>query len=297
MREILCIGSTAHNFIPFFTAIAKHLFGRTGTAVRKSKNPRLVVYSFFSIKPAQRKVLRHYFGKVPVIFISGEAYDCSKKKYQLLLDTKLVPKLRNSKKKFSYLPFCALSFCERRMHSPRSMILRPAVPQKTKFCAFMYGHEVPFRNSLFDQLSAYKQVDALGKCRNLDKDLKGDRDFYSQELTYFDIAVQRYAPYQFVICCENTKQRGYVTEKIINAFLARCIPIYCGCPNIGKMFNPKAFINVSQSANWVQEVRELHENPEKLQNMLQEPCFSNNKLPHYYNPKHTAKAIKLLLKK
>lgn len=37
----------------------------------------------------------------------------------------------------------------------------------------------------------------------------------------------------FAVAIENTNHRGYFTEKILDLFLLRSIPIYWGCSNIG----------------------------------------------------------------
>jgi hypothetical protein len=39
----------------------------------------------------------------------------------------------------------------------------------------------------------------------------------------------------FSICVENSSNRGYHTEKIIDAFLSKTIPIYWGCPNLEEL--------------------------------------------------------------
>lgn len=44
----------------------------------------------------------------------------------------------------------------------------------------------------------------------------------------------------------STLAARYVTEKIVNAFLAGAIPIYWGSPFVLKMFNPRAFIFVNR---------------------------------------------------
>jgi hypothetical protein len=41
---------------------------------------------------------------------------------------------------------------------------------------------------------------------------------------------------------ENTSYRGYFTEKILDCFLMKTIPIYWGCPNIGDFFNKEGII-------------------------------------------------------
>ena len=50
--------------------------------------------------------------------------------------------------------------------------------------------------------------------------------------------------YKFCICYENMKnQRGYVTEKIFDALLAGCIPVYKGATNIADFVDSSCFIN------------------------------------------------------
>lgn len=47
----------------------------------------------------------------------------------------------------------------------------------------------------------------------------------------------------FSICVENSSNRGYHTEKVIDAFLSKTIPIYWGCPNLEELgYDPNGFI-------------------------------------------------------
>lgn len=41
----------------------------------------------------------------------------------------------------------------------------------------------------------------------------------------------------FHIAVENSRNQGYFTEKIVDAFLSKTIPIYWGCPNLGDFFD------------------------------------------------------------
>lgn len=41
----------------------------------------------------------------------------------------------------------------------------------------------------------------------------------------------------FHIGVENSRNQGYFTEKIIDAFLSKTVPIYWGCPNLGDFFD------------------------------------------------------------
>ncbi len=44
-------------------------------------------------------------------------------------------------------------------------------------------------------------------------------------------------PYMFSIVPENSRHNGYYTEKLIDCFVANTVPLYWGCPDIGKHFN------------------------------------------------------------
>lgn len=52
------------------------------------------------------------------------------------------------------------------------------------------------------------------------------------------------ARYRFNLCYENASNlRGYLTEKIFDAFHAGCVPIYLGAPDIAELIPPSAFID------------------------------------------------------
>jgi hypothetical protein len=54
------------------------------------------------------------------------------------------------------------------------------------------------------------------------------------------IAVAR--RYRYALVMENQRQPGYVTEKLLDAVAAGCIPIYWGAPDAGKLPGAEAFI-------------------------------------------------------
>ena len=51
-------------------------------------------------------------------------------------------------------------------------------------------------------------------------------------------------PYKYTFTAENAKEKGYLTEKIIDAILAECLCFYWGCPNIEDFLDPKAYIKI-----------------------------------------------------
>jgi len=265
-------------------------------------NPDLVFYTYWE------KTHHKYKNRSRLIFMSGEAADVHKYAYShLIIDCKLPLHLRPPQVPFVFLPFFALSFWERYRHTPQDLIkpetLSLTTP-KSKFCAFMYNHDVAFRNDLFRRINQYKHVDALGKCMNNTRlsaqQLKQKRFLYQEgQVTFYDTAVDEYRPYKFMIACENCHVDGYVTEKIINGMLAGCIPIYSGAPDIAKYFNPKSMICVDsfpspQAA--LDYIIKVDQNDELYNQMLREPWFPDNKLPSFFDGSEVLDRIKSVMK-
>jgi hypothetical protein len=65
---------------------------------------------------------------------------------------------------------------------------------------------------------------------------------YRGEVPVFD-KVSTLAKYRFALCFENTAFPGYVTEKIFDCFVAGCIPIYLGAPDIKDLVPAGTFID------------------------------------------------------
>jgi hypothetical protein len=62
----------------------------------------------------------------------------------------------------------------------------------------------------------------------------------------------------FSICVENSSNRGYHTEKIIDAFLSKTVPIYWGCPNLEELgYNPDGFIYCENEDQIIEAVNKL----------------------------------------
>merc|ERR1712129_221727 len=53
---------------------------------------------------------------------------------------------------------------------------------------------------------------------------------------------------QFVLVVENSQHPNYFTEKLLDAMLARCVPVYWGCPNLGNFFDADGVIEVQGGA-------------------------------------------------
>lgn len=60
-------------------------------------------------------------------------------------------------------------------------------------------------------------------------------------------------PYRFSVTIENMSSIGYFTEKLIDCFLSRTIPIYHGDPTIHSVFNKEGFLQF----NTVEELADI----------------------------------------
>lgn len=53
---------------------------------------------------------------------------------------------------------------------------------------------------------------------------------------------QLYRHYQFCLVFENSQSQGYISEKLLLAFLGGCLPIYWGSPEVLEIFDRRAFV-------------------------------------------------------
>jgi hypothetical protein len=65
---------------------------------------------------------------------------------------------------------------------------------------------------------------------------------------------------QFGVVIENTSYRGYFTEKILDCFLLKTIPIYWGCSNIGDYFDIDGIIMVNNIDDLIYKTNQLTKN-------------------------------------
>ena len=69
----------------------------------------------------------------------------------------------------------------------------------------------------------------------------GDRvDFFGGDFKHLADKWDALAPYKYTIAIENSSERFYFTEKIMDGFLAGCHVVYNGCANIGDYFPQSA---------------------------------------------------------
>lgn len=66
--------------------------------------------------------------------------------------------------------------------------------------------------------------------------------------------------YQFHIAIENCSIDNYFTEKILDCFITKTVPIYCGCNNIEKFFNDKGIIKFKNIKECIEKCKNINSN-------------------------------------
>uniref|UniRef100_A0A6C0D7M6 Uncharacterized protein n=1 Tax=viral metagenome TaxID=1070528 RepID=A0A6C0D7M6_9ZZZZ len=148
--------------------------------------------------------------------------------------------------------------------------------KKEKFCAFIVSNPTnDLRNNAFFWLNEYKPVDSAGRLFNtMGSDLFAGGGGGGGELRKHEFLKK----YKFCFAFENSSSQGYVTEKLIHAKAAGCIPIYWGDPKVERDFDPKSFIDarkIRSKEELIQMVKEIDENSEKYQEMFNTPALDD----------------------
>lgn len=128
-------------------------------------------------------------------------------------------------------------------------------------------------------LSNIDCIDLMGKY----EELKSTSCYHSQEL------LSVFSQYKFIICFENSKNDGYITEKLFNVFLAGSIPVYDGAPNLDDFINPAAILNY-QDPKFLKKLSLLNTNEKLYEITLRLPKISKN----YYNENWSQELQKFL---
>jgi len=135
------------------------------------------------------------------------------------------------------------------------------ISKKTKFCAMIAGNPEGLRVNLFNSISKYKQVDGYG-------------NMFGNPLrkSKFEILPE----YKFCLCPENSIYKGYVTEKIIDAYAGGAVPIYSGDQSVDYDFNNWSFLNYQNVENmdrFVEDIKHWDSMIENYQFTYQQPLL------------------------
>jgi hypothetical protein len=117
-----------------------------------------------------------------------------------------------------------------RAHFKKLLAARKLTNYSEKSFAFsIFGNPHPVRLKAIDSLDKISKVDVFGRVTGKRVESK------------FKIGEK----YKFGICFENNFYPGYVTEKLLQAYISGTIPIYWGCLGNDTSINRECFINMS----------------------------------------------------
>ena len=143
--------------------------------------------------------------------------------------------------------------------------------KKKKFCAAVISNfksSDRFRINFINELNKYKDVDMGGKYKNnVGGRVKNKIKFLSD--------------YKFSIAMENSEGQGYVSEKILDSFLAGTIPIYYGGYMIDEFINPKSYILIKNENDMIQKIeyiKKIDNDKILYKSILSEKLFINDNL-------------------
>lgn len=181
-----------------------------------------------------------------------------------------------------FIPWATISFFSRNVR-PEALLkpLRTCATQKDRFCCFMFGNttlspQARFRYEFYERFNRVIPVD---QCSGVQR--------RSEHL--FNEAVEIYRPYKFCIAFENADNKGWVTEKIVNAFLAGCIPLYCGPTDVTRFFNKKAFIDYhdfDSEASFIEHVLRVHRDNKLYESYLDQVICTEDNFRNLFRYRH-----------
>jgi len=179
--------------------------------------------------------------------------------------------------------------------TPASMVYPEKRPRgnKTHFMIYANSNCAAYREEAVGLLSEYGIIHCDGKCTgkggNRTNIVKTENPI---GIRNWWVNVELFSNYRFCFVMEHQdKHAAYITEKILNAFSAGCIPIYYGIEKIFDIFNPNAFVfyNISNPQPALEQIKELENNETMYENMMSEAIVLHGEktIEKYFSFNHT----------
>lgn len=83
------------------------------------------------------------------------------------------------------------------------------------------------------------------------------------------------APFLFSIVIENCRKPNYFSEKLVDCFVTRTVPLYWGCPNIAEFFDPHGFLTFADEKSFWALVERVMADPPALYEACREGLEEN----------------------
>jgi hypothetical protein len=149
------------------------------------------------------------------------------------------------------------------------------IPTKN-ICTLITNPHGETRNLFINIAEKYFNIDHLGPYRNnVGYNISGDYGSNS--------VIQKLKEYKFIICFENSQKDAYITEKIINPFIANIVPIYWGCKRIQSYFNKDRYINLDGVSEedmhkCISNINTIIHDENKYKQIIKEPIYNSNNI-------------------
>ncbi len=234
--------------------IVSHYKGTKALCTTKRKN-EIIIHSKFDFQKGQIDI-RNIWPQIKfnnhiqkLISWSGEPERVKTDKAATVNLLSQKPERKND----IWVPFVLSNISEEKINILKEKRFRK-INDRPFFLAYVSSKCIKERQAMFKEiLSIRKDAHALGKCLNNRKPDIKRYDYTSNNLIF--------QKYRFVLCMENCQKKGYITEKILNAFLGGAIPIYWGCDESVEMFfNKNAFININNFSSFKECARYVYAN-------------------------------------
>jgi hypothetical protein len=258
------------NVPQYIKHIMKMAFPEYNIVYRNDIKPHLVVKNVYRAR--NTSIISEINNRVPYLSFSPEKGQMKLRRYRSTgYPLYEFVTFKTTKGGFAYIPFVAYAkeYPDFLNSASRKNITLVDI-KKRRDLVYVYRHCVAVRDNFFRVVSRYLQsADSYGKCLN--------NQSSNAPGSYNDLKIL-YSNYKFVVAMEHQKKKGYITEKIINAYEANAIPIYWGDENaVKELFNDKSYIDLASFKNY-QEASEyllkLSSNNLEIQNILAEPILT-----------------------
>ena len=282
---------------------------------RPEEHARYVAYFRRLLVPAalragKRRVLVFaVFGKLPseeeraqpdTLLVQWSGENWSRTFDPALFDLNLIPAIRSIG--VVPHPLAALNIeCDYLGHLPKTLLDRLFLGRSYEARAHRPGHEVAIvvsntlqcpRTRFFRRLSAVMPVHAMGRGLNNTGWLPPAPHSTAKYIEFL-------GSWRFCIAMENASDDYYLTEKLLNAYMAGCVPIYWGCPQVQQILNPDAFVHLdardptdADLDALVRRVQALATDEAAYRKMFEAPLFRGGVLPPELDPECIAAQCK-----
>jgi glycosyltransferase involved in cell wall biosynthesis len=192
-----------------------------------------------------------------------------------------------------YMPLAISSFFNRWRHTAQDLMRTDhSVGHSREGVGYLnFNCGVPTRELFHDLLEDRGlAVFSLGRCQGVRRGPAPNfephhKDRFAHD--WHDRAIEKLESVKFAIAFESYETlSGYVTEKIVNAYIAGTVPIYLGSTDVDAIFNPASFINCSRFQSLetcADEVARLYYDDDAIAAFLSQPATHQSQFDQFFS--------------